>query len=140
MGKTTVSWSSKKQSVTSRSSCESKYRALAKTTCEAIWLRRLLIELGFHDREPTTIWCDNQSSIKIAKNPMFHDRTKHFEIYLHFTRQKIEDKSIKVEYLQTSEQLSDILTKPLGRQKFEKCRDQLCIRAAENINHQGNQQ
>ena len=55
LGKTPISWSSKKQNVTSRSSYESKSRALAKATCEAVWLRRLIHELGLGDRKPTTV-------------------------------------------------------------------------------------
>ena len=133
MGRTPVSWSSKKQNVTFRSSCELEYRALAKTTCEAIWLRRLIRELGFGDKKPTMIWCDNQSSIKIARNPMFHDRTKHFEIDLHFTKQKVEDKTITVVFISTTDQPADILTKPPDRQKFEKQRESLYIKSIEEI-------
>lgn len=92
-----------------RSSCESEYRALAKCMCEAIWLRRLINKLGFGINQPTYIGCDNQSNIKIAKDPMFHDKTKHFEVDWHFTRQMIEDRIIKVEFVPTSEQPADIL-------------------------------
>ena len=63
-----------------------EYRALAKCICEAIWLRRLEKELGFSNSLPMSLWCDNQSSIKISKNPVFHDRTKHFEVDWHFSR------------------------------------------------------
>ena len=66
-GSTPISWSSKKQTSTSRSSCEYEYRALTKCTCEAIWLRRLEKELGFSTPSPMTLWCVNQSSIKISK-------------------------------------------------------------------------
>ena len=102
LGKIPISWSSKKQNVMSRSSCESEYRAPAKATCETVWLCRLIHELGLGNRKPTIVWCNNQSSINIAKNPMFHNRTKHFEIDLHFTRQKIEDNTIKVEFTHTN--------------------------------------
>ena len=85
-GSTPISWSSKKQNSTSRSSCESEYRALAKCTCEAIWLRRLKKELGFSNSLLMSLWCANQSSIKISKNPVFHDKTKHFEVDWHFSK------------------------------------------------------
>ncbi|KAG0595074.1 hypothetical protein M758_UG137000, partial [Ceratodon purpureus] len=104
---------------------ESEYRALAKCSCEAIWLKRLIDELGFGTTEPIQLWCDNQSAIKIVKNPIFHDRTKHFETDWHFTRQKVEEKLLKVNFIQTTEQPADILTKASGRTKFENCRAKL---------------
>ena len=128
LGESPVSWNSKKQSSTSRSSCESEYRALAQCSCEAIWIRRLLSELKILDNKPTTLHCDNQSSIKLSYNPVFHEKSKHFEIDFHFTRQKVEDNNIKVEYIPSQEQPADILTKSLGRTKFEGCRERLYLR------------
>ena len=129
LGNSPISWNSKKQSSTSRSSCESEYRALAQCSCEAVWIRRLLGELKILDDKPTYLYCDNQSSIKLSYNPVFHERSKHFEIDYHYTRQKIENNTIKVEYISTQEQPADILTKPLGRIKFENCRDRLYLRS-----------
>ena len=125
LGSSPISWNSKKQSTTSRSSCESEYRALAQCTCEAVWIRRLLDELKVLDNNPTHLYCDNQSSIKLSHNPVFHERTKHFEIDVHFTRQKVEDNTIKVQFISSQEQPADLLTKPLGKVKFEDCRRRL---------------
>ena len=132
-GTTPISWSSKKQTSTSRSSCESEYRALAKCMCEAIWLNRLAKELGFCPSQPITLWCDNQSCIKIAKNPVFHDRTKHFEVDWHFTRQKIDDGTIQVSFVKTCSQPADIFTKALGKTKFESCRKFLNLKKLSEI-------
>ena len=129
LGNSPVSWNSKKQSSTSRSSCESEYRALAKCSCEAIWIRRLLSELKILDDQPTTIHCDNQSSIKLSYNPVFHEKSKHFQIDFHYTRQKVEDNSIRVIFISSKDQPADILTKPLGRIKFEACRQKLHLRS-----------
>lgn len=128
LGNSPISWNSKKQSSTSRSSCESEYRALAQCSCEAVWIRRLLEELRFLGNKPTYLYCDNQSSIKLSYNPVFHEKSKHFEIDYHFTRQKVEDNVIKVEFISSQEQPADILTKPLGRVKFESCRNRLHLR------------
>ena len=125
IGNSPVSWNSKKQSSTSRSSCESEYRALARCSCEAVWIRRLLGELKVLDNKPTHLFCDNQSSIKLSYNPVFHEKSKHFEIDFHFTRQKVEDNSITVEFIPSQEQPTDILTKSLGKVKFEGCRRRL---------------
>jgi hypothetical protein len=132
-GQTPISWSSRKQSSSSRSSCESEYRALAKCTCEAIWLRRLTRELGFWDGQATTLWCDNQSAIKLTRNPLFHDKTKHFETDWHFTRQKVEDGTVRVHFIKTQDQLADILTKSLGRNKFAQCKAKLSLKTLADI-------
>ena len=132
IGNSPVSWNSKKQSSTSRSTCESEYRALAQCSCEAIWLRRLLGELKILDDKPTHLYCDNQSSIKLSYNPVFHERSKHFEVDFHFTRQKVENNSIQVEFISSQEQPADILTKSLGKIKFEECRLKLHLRGNPN--------
>lgn len=76
-------------------------------------------ELILNPQSPITVKCDNESNIKLAKNPVFHDRTKHFKVHWHFMRQKLEARIINVEYISTIEQLADLLTKPLGPSKFE---------------------
>jgi hypothetical protein len=77
IGSQVVSWGSKKKPIVSFSSIEVEYKALCATTCEAVWLRRLLQDVGKEQKEPTMIKCHNQSSINLAKNPIFHARTKH---------------------------------------------------------------
>nr|GEY99433.1 copia protein [Tanacetum cinerariifolium] len=75
-----VFWKSKKQNVMSRSSSDAKYRAMAQTTCELVWLRSLLDEIGFLQSKPMKMWRDNQAAIYIVTNPVFHERTKHIEM------------------------------------------------------------
>ena len=79
IGSGVVSWSSKKKPTVSLSSTEVEYKALCAATCEAVWLRILLQDVGEERQERTMIKCDNQSTINIAKNPFFHARTKHVE-------------------------------------------------------------
>jgi hypothetical protein len=52
--------------------------------CEAIWIHKLITGLFDQELEPTMIYCDNQSCIKLLENPIFHDRSKHIEIRYHF--------------------------------------------------------
>jgi hypothetical protein len=113
-----VSWSSKKQTSVALSSTEAEYMALAHATQEAVWLRSLLHELGFQESSPTTIFEDNQSSIALAKNPVFHPRTKHVRIKYHFTRDKIDTNEIRLEYIPSERMVADALTKALPRPKF----------------------
>ncbi|KAK3028164.1 hypothetical protein RJ639_038688 [Escallonia herrerae] len=85
-----VTWRSKKQSMVFRSSAEAKFRAIALSICEGMWLKRLLEELKITCEGSIKVFCDNQASINIAKNPVHHDKTKHVEIDRHFIREKIE--------------------------------------------------
>ncbi|KAK9062929.1 hypothetical protein SSX86_003558 [Deinandra increscens subsp. villosa] len=113
VGGNLVSWKSKKQSVVSRSSAESEYRAMAQTTCELVWVRNLLGEIGFKQNKPMNLWCDNEAAIHIANNPVFHERTKHIEVDCHFTREKLEDGTIATPHVRSGEQLADVFTKAL---------------------------
>ena len=79
-----ISWLSKKQSVTALSTSEAEYVALSVATQEAVWLRRLLSEMRMCSKEPTVLKEDNQGAVAIAKNPVFHSRTKHIDIRYHY--------------------------------------------------------
>ena len=59
---------------------------MVDTACEMVWLKNLLMELGFGQPGPMYMHCDNQSAIYIAQNPVFHERTKLIEIDCHFVR------------------------------------------------------
>ncbi|KAH7560594.1 hypothetical protein JRO89_XS10G0050600 [Xanthoceras sorbifolium] len=113
-----VTWRSKKQSVVSRSSAEAEYRAMSLGICEGIWLRRLLNELKIPIDGPMKLFCDNQSTILIAKNPIHHDRTKHM-IDRHFVKEKLDEGIVTLVYTPTKLQTADILTKALSRSDFE---------------------
>ena len=76
---------------------------------------------------PTTIFCDNQSVLKMAKNPIFHAGTKHIEGHLHYIRQLVTNEDICLYYCPNSEQLVDIMTKPLYKDKFVKLWDKLGV-------------
>ena len=77
-------WSSKKQPTVALSSTETKYCAACSATTEAVWLWRLLHELRASQPSSTLALCDNQSCIAIAKNHVFHARTKHIEVHYHY--------------------------------------------------------
>ena len=127
IGNATVSWSSKKQAVVALSSTEAEYISLCRATQESVWLRNLLRDVGFKQLEPTCIREDNQGAMCLARNPKDHPRTKHIDIKYHYTREKIEQKVIRLEYVPTSEMLADTLTKGLSKPKFEKFREAMGI-------------
>lgn len=114
-----VTWRSKKQNVVSRSSAEAEFRAMAHGLCEGMWLQRLLSEIKAPMLKPMELFCDNQAAISIAKNPVYHDRTKHVEIDRHFIKEKLEDGVIKLSYIPTGSQVADVFTKALSRASFD---------------------
>ena len=115
-----VSWLSKKQATVSLSTAEAEYVALSTATQEAIWLRRLLADVGEPPEGPTEIYEDNQGAVSMAKNPVGHARTKHIDIRYHFVREGVQDGAIALKYIATDEMIADILTKPLPKHGFQK--------------------
>lgn len=128
LGDSLVSWKTKKQRTVSRSSAESEYRAMADTTCELKWLKRLLRQFGFSHSRPIRMFCDSQSAIHIAKNPVFHERTKHVENDCHFVRDAVQAKFLTMEHISTKNQPADLLTKPLPTPTFQHLLSKLGIR------------
>ncbi|CAL8999399.1 unnamed protein product [Prunus brigantina] len=118
LGNSLISWRTKRQKTVSLSSAEAEYRAMASTCCELSWLRCLLQDLQLTHSEPVTLHCDNQATLHIADNPVFHERTRHIEMDCHFIRDKIQDGSIVTKHVSSSQQVADILTKPLGKEGF----------------------
>ena len=75
----------------------------------------------------TDILCDNQSCIKLTKNSVFHDKSKHIEVIYHYIQDMLQKGAVKLKYVHTEEQVVDVLTKPLSRVKFEYFRDKLSV-------------
>ncbi|GJW66053.1 ribonuclease H-like domain-containing protein [Tanacetum coccineum] len=113
LGDSLVTWKSKKQSTLSRSSVEAEYRSMASATCEVIWLSNLLGDMGVKGLLPVVLYCDNSSALQIAANPVFHEKSKHFEINVHLVRDKVASGVIKTEKIHTTQQIVDVLTKAL---------------------------
>ena len=97
---------------------EVECRVVVLASQEVLWRRQLLIEFGFPQEHPTSLWCDNQSAIHISINPIEHQWTKHIEIHMHFIQQLIQDGVFTLEYLPTEAQVADIFTKPLASPRF----------------------
>ena len=79
------------------------------------------------------LYCDNESAIKIANNPVQHSKTKHIEIRHHFLRDHVVKEDIDIIHVNTEEQLADIFTKPLDEKRFSKLRCELNILESSNV-------
>nr|GEV94945.1 putative ribonuclease H-like domain-containing protein [Tanacetum cinerariifolium] len=121
VGGNLVTWRSKKQKVVALSSTEAEFRGIANGVAEALWIRKLVSEIGFSPHKSTQIMCDNKAAIQISENPVQHDRTKHVEVNRHFIKEKLEAGIIELPFVRSTDQLADILTKAVGTEMFFKC-------------------
>ena len=91
------------------------------------WIKQMVKDFGIQVDYSIVIHCDNTSTINMSKNPMMHTKIKHIEIKYHFLREKVADKEVKLDYVNTKEQLVDIFTKPLSKDTFEYLREKLGV-------------
>lgn len=85
-----IAWVSQKQRVVALSSCEAEFIAATAAACQSIWLRNVLQQVTDEDVGPVVLYIDNKSAIDLAKNPVFHGRSKHIDIRYHFIREYID--------------------------------------------------
>jgi len=102
MGTATVSWASKKQPVVSLCTTEAEYIVAAHCACQCIWLKRILQHIGIEAQRPTEILCDNNSTIQLSKNPVFHGRSKHIAMRFHFLRDLVNDQIVRLIFCGTT--------------------------------------
>ncbi|KAK9734241.1 hypothetical protein RND81_04G125600 [Saponaria officinalis] len=122
-----VSWASKKQPVVALSTTEAEYIAAALCACQCIWLRRVLKHIEVEENNETMIMCDNNSTIQLSKNPVFHGKSKHIDVKFHFLRDLVNDGILTLSYCNSENQIADIMTKPLKLEQFEKLRGMLGV-------------
>ncbi|GFZ14648.1 hypothetical protein Acr_24g0008380 [Actinidia rufa] len=118
LGPNIISWSAKKQPTVARSSTEAEYIAIAQAAAELAWLRMLLTGLGINTFVSPTLWCDNLSTISLASNPVFHARTKYIEVDYHYIREQVVAKNLVLQHISSTDQVDDVLTKPLSSTRF----------------------
>jgi hypothetical protein len=124
LGRSPNSRQSAKQKVVALSSCEAEYIAATTGACQAVWLPQLVAEIRNSAVSKPVLRVDNKSAISSIKNPVHHDRSKHIDTRFHLIREYANSGQIEVRFISTQEQLGGILTKPLGKVKFQ----ELCIK------------
>ena len=100
-------------------------------------VKRVLKDKQEKVSDPTTIYCDNLSSIQLARNPVFHARTKHIEVHYHFVRECVLSSEVERQYVLTDRQTADIFTKPLGLDKLRQFSGALGLRHLDVLNLRG---
>lgn len=113
-----IAWGCRKQKCTSGSTTEYVLAHLASN--ETVWLHSLMSNLGYSQRNPTIVYCDNQSAIRLVPNPIFPKQSKHIALKYHIIREQQAEGHIKITYICTNEndQLIDEFTKPLPETSF----------------------
>ena len=127
LGNSLISWRTKKQGYVAMSSTKSEYRAMATICCEITWLLKLLKDLSVVHPQPVQLACDNVSAMHIARNPVFHERTKHIEGDCHLVRNKVLSREIVLGYIHTSEQPIYIFTKTVASDLYERAFSKLGV-------------
>ncbi|GLT64505.1 hypothetical protein SLA2020_369930 [Shorea laevis] len=118
-------WNSSKQESVAQSTAEAEHIVAGAASNHAIWLRKILNDMGQPEVQPCVIQIDNKSAIAIAENPVQHGRTKHIHVKYHVIRQYVKEKEIKLLHCDSEVQAADILTKPLPKSRFETLRSML---------------
>ena len=158
MWQTPVSWASQKMKAAAASSCESEYMAASRAVRESIWLRYLLSDMGYGDLTTTTYGkfcdrdfvkvrlsalvdprevlmtfvCDNMGAIALSENPVLHKRSKHIHLAYHIVRRMVEKKHVKFAYINTKENIADLMTKSLGKKTHYHLLDKIMCRVVDS--------
>ena len=124
----TISWKANLQSTVALSTTEAEYMACTEVVKKALWLKGITRELGMNQRT-VAVFFDSQSALHLNKNQVFHERTKHIDVRLHFIRDVISEGSVKLSKVSTEDNPANMLTKVLPKAKFGHCLNLLQITA-----------
>ncbi|XP_073154150.1 secreted RxLR effector protein 161-like [Henckelia pumila] len=117
VGGNIVSWKSSLQNVVALSTTEAEYISLTEAVKEGLWIKGFVFELGF-DQKMVTIFYDSQSAIHLSKNYVFHERTKHIDVRLHFLRDIITQGVVNIQKIDTLVNPTDMMTKVIPVNKL----------------------
>ncbi|GJT85301.1 putative ribonuclease H-like domain-containing protein, partial [Tanacetum coccineum] len=117
LSKRLISWQCKKQTIVANSTTKAEYVAAANCCGQVLWIQNQMLDYGFNFMN-TKIYIDNESTICIVKNPVFHSKTKHIEISHHFIRDSYEKRLIEVIKIHTDHNVANLLTKAFDVSRF----------------------
>ena len=132
LGRSLVSWASKKQKSVALSTAEAEYIIVGHCWTQLLWMRQTLRDYGYK-LSKVPLLCDNESAICMIDNLVKHSHTKHIDIRYHFLRDHQQKGDIEIAYVSTHNQLADIFTRPLDEKTFSKLRNELNILDSRNF-------
>jgi len=127
LGSGVFSWCTKKQEIVAQSTVEAEFIAATAAVNQVLWLKKILYDLHFQQKNKIEVFVDNQAAIAIANNPVCHGKTKHFNIKLYFWREMQQNGEVNLVYCKSEDQLADMFTKPLPVSKFELLRKRIGV-------------
>ena len=127
LGNCIISWMSKKQALVATSTTEAEYISLFVASQEAMFLRGIVGELLNETEQTVEISCDNNGAVALAKNPVFHKRSKHIDVKYHAIRERVHEKFILVKRVDTHDNVADCFTKPLDGSTFRRHVDAIMV-------------
>ncbi|KAJ1594194.1 hypothetical protein NDA11_001615 [Ustilago hordei] len=119
-----VAWKSVTQKCVSLSAVEAEFIAATEATREVLFLKQLLRSIGIATGTPT-VYSDNTGCIQVSKDPAQHWKLKHIDTKYHFVRNNVQEGRVQIKYVDTTRNLADVLTKPIGRQAMQQARSGL---------------
>jgi hypothetical protein len=126
LGRSLVSWSSKKQNSIALSTAEAEYIVAGSCCAQILWMKATLKDFEINFKNVPLLY-ENESAMKLTNNPVQHQRTKHIDVRHHFIRDHQQKGDIAIESVGTEEQLADLFTKPLDEKRFHKLKNELNI-------------
>ncbi|KAL3749900.1 hypothetical protein ACJRO7_010945 [Eucalyptus globulus] len=126
-GSACFSWCSKKQEIVAQSTAEAEFIAATAAVNQALWLKKLMDDLHMQQEEDIEVFVDNQATLAISQNPVFHGRTKHFKVKFYFLREVQKAEEVKLVYCNSENQIADIFTKSFHVGRFELLRAKLGV-------------
>jgi hypothetical protein len=126
LGRSLVSWSSKKQNSIALSTAEAEYIAVGNCCAQILWMKVTLKDFRINFKN-VPLLCDNESVVKLTNNPVQHQRTKYIDGHHHFIRDHQQKGDITIESVDTKDQLADLFTKTLDEKRFHKLKNELNI-------------
>nr|GEV97200.1 putative ribonuclease H-like domain-containing protein [Tanacetum cinerariifolium] len=117
LGRRLISWQYKKETIVATLTTEAEYVVAASCCGQVLWIQNQMLDYGFNFMN-RKIYIDNESTICIVKNPVFHYKTKHIEIRHHFIRNAYEKKLIRMLKIHTDDNVADLLTNAFDVSRF----------------------
>jgi hypothetical protein len=115
-----ITWQSKRQPTVAASTTEAEYMVAASAVKEGLWLRKLLADFGI-SITTISILADNQSAIKLLRNPISSLRSKHIDVVHHFARERVMRREVAFVYTATDKMIANVMTKALPRVQHMYC-------------------